>query len=52
MPLSCEKNDVQLFSVTFENIFVKLAGNEDRHKRSNKFEFGPERIIIFGVICP
>ena len=43
---------LQLFSVTFDLIFVKLAGNEDRHESSNKFEFGPDRIIHFGVICP
>ena len=43
---------VQLFSVTFDWVFVKLAGNEDRHKSSNKFEFGSDRIIRFGVICP
>ena len=43
---------LQLFSVTFDWIFVKLAGNEDRHKSSNEFEFGSDRIIDFGVICP
>ena len=42
----------QLFSVTYNWIFVKIAGNEDRHKSSNEFEFGPDRIIHFGVICP
>ena len=43
---------LQLFSVTFDWIFVKLAGNEDRHNSSNKFEFGSDRFIHFGVICP
>ena len=43
---------LQLFSVTFDWVFVKLAGNEHRHKSSNKFEFGSDRIIHFGVICP
>ena len=38
------------FLVTFDKIFVKLAGNEDRHKSSNGFEFGPNQIIHFGVI--
>ena len=42
---------LQLLSVTFDWIFAKLAGNEARHKSSNKFEFGPDRIIHFGVIC-
>ena len=41
---------LQLFSVIFDWIFVKLAVNEDRHKSSNEFEFGPDRIIHFGVI--
>ena len=43
---------LQLFSVTFDWIFLKLAGNEDRHKSSNKFEFGPDRDIHFGVTHP
>ena len=43
---------LQLFSVTFDWVFVKLAGNEDSHKSSNKFEFGSDRLIHFGVICP
>ena len=53
LPFSDEKKwCLQLFSVTFDWVFVKLAGNEDRHKGSNKFEFGSDRIIHFGVICP
>ena len=47
-----KKRCLQLFSVTFDWVFVKLAGNEDRHKSWNKFEFGSDRIIHFGVICP
>ena len=43
---------LQLFSVTFDWVFVKLAGNADRHKSSNEFEFGSDRNIHFGVICP
>ena len=49
MPLSGETNDVISFSQS-HLIFVKRAGNEDRHKSSNEFEFGPDRIIHFGVI--
>ena len=30
-------------SVTFNWIFAKLAGNRDRHKISDEFEFGPGR---------
>ena len=43
---------LQLFSVTFDRIFVKIAGNEVRHENSNEFQFGPDRIIHFGVTCP
>ena len=32
-------------------IFVKLAGNRDRHKISDKFEFWPDQTCHFGVIC-
>ena len=44
-----------LFSVTFDKIFVNLVDNKDRHKHdksSNVFEFGPDRIIKFGVFRP
>ena len=48
MSLSGEKKRcLQLFSVTFDWIFVRVAGNEDRHKGSNEFEFGPDRVIHF-----
>ena len=43
---------LQLFLVTFDWIFIKLAGNKDSHKSLNEFEFGPDRIIHFGVIRP
>ena len=36
----------------FYQIFVKLAGNQDRHKISHEFEFRPDRISHFGLICP
>ena len=40
------------FSLTFDQVFVKLVGKEDRHKSSNELEFGPDQIIHFGVIRP
>ena len=43
---------LQASSFIFDRIFVKLAGNQDRHKISDKFEFRPDRISHFGVICP
>ena len=42
---------LQASSFIFDRIFVKLAGNQDRHKTSNEFEFRPERISHLGV-CP
>ena len=51
MPLSGEKMMPPAFSVTFDRIFVKLAGNGDRPKRSNEIEFGPDQIIHFGAIA-
>ena len=53
VPLSGEKKRcLQLVSLTFDQIFVKLAGKEDRYKSSNELEFGPDRNIHFGVIRP
>ena len=36
---------------TIDRIFVKLAGNQNRHKTSDKFEFWPDQASHFGVIC-
>ena len=36
----------------FYQIFVKLAGNQDRHKISDEFEFRSDLISHFGVTCP
>ena len=36
----------------FDHIFVKHAGNQDRHKISDEFEFRPDQISHFGVTCP
>ena len=40
---------LQASSFIFDRIFVKLAGNQDRHKSSIKFEFRPDRIGHFRV---
>ena len=40
------------FSVVFNLILFILAGNEDRHKISDEFEFRPDRTIDYGVSCP
>ena len=44
--------DKKIFSVIFDPIFVKLAGNEDRRNISDEFEFWPGRIFLYGVIRP
>ena len=36
----------------FDQIFIKLAGNQDRYKISVKFEFGPFGNIRIGVTSP
>ena len=53
LPLSAKKNIIiwpcpidSAFS--FDQIFIKLAGNQDRHKILVKFEFGPDWNICFG----
>ena len=43
---------LQASSFIFDQIFVKLAGNQNRHKISDKFEFWPDRISHLGVTCP
>ena len=36
----------------FDRIIIKVAGNQDRHKSSVKFDYGPNQTTHFGVICP
>ena len=46
------KRCLQASTSTFDPIFVKLAGNEDRHKIPDEFEFQSDWTIYYGVICP
>ena len=39
-------------SFIFVRIVIKVAGNQDRHKSSVKFDFGPNQTTHFGVTCP
>ena len=39
-------------SFIFDWIIIKVAGNQDRHKSSVKFEFRPNQTTHFGVTCP
>ena len=39
-------------SFIFDQIIIKNAGNQDRHKISVEFDFGPNQTTHFGVTCP
>ena len=43
---------VQASLFIFDRIFIKLAGNQDRHKISDEFEIRPDWISHLGVTCP
>ena len=43
---------LHLFSVTMNSVFIKLTGNEDRHKILDEFEFRSYLTSHFGVMCP
>ena len=36
----------------FDRIIIKVAGNQDRHKSSVEFDFGPNQTTHFGDTCP
>ena len=35
----------------FDRIIIKVAGNQDRHKSSDEFDFGLDQTTHFGVTC-
>ena len=39
-------------SFIFYRILIKVAGDQDRHKSLDKFDFGPDQTSHFGVTCP
>ena len=39
-------------SFIFDRIIIKVAGNQDRHKSLDEFDFGPDQTTHFGVTCP
>ena len=39
-------------SFIFDRIIIKVAGNQDRHKSSDEFDFEPDQTTHFGVTCP
>ena len=36
----------------FDQIIIKFAGNQDRHKSLDQFDLGSDQTTNFGVICP
>ena len=52
--LECrKKNPVDSVAPSvFDWFFFKLAGKQDRHKISDKFDFGPDWTTHFRVTCP
>ena len=36
----------------FDRIIIKVAGNQDRHKSSDEYDFGLNQTTHFGVTCP
>ena len=46
------KRCLHLFLVAFGPILFILAGNEDMHKISDKFEILPDRTTGYGISCP
>ena len=38
-------------SFILDRIIIKVAGNQDRYKSSNEFDFGPNQTTHFGVTC-
>ena len=43
---------LSFFSVTMNSDFIKLTGNEDRHKISDRYEFWSYLTSHFWVTCP
>ena len=46
------KGCLRVSSFIFDWIIIKIAGNQDRHKSSVEFDFGPNQTTHFGVTCP
>ena len=59
--LSVKKNSHRLImgkwclhasSFILDRIIIRVAGNQDRHKILDEFDFGPDQNTHFGVTCP
>ena len=40
------------FGLLVDHVIIKVAGNQDKHKSSDVFDFGPDQTTHFGVTCP
>ena len=38
-------------SFIFDRIIIKVAGNQDRHKSSDKFDFGQDQTTHFEILA-
>ena len=38
-------------SFIFDQIIIKVAGNQDRHKSSDEYDFGPERLLTLELLA-
>ena len=47
-----EKCCLHASSFIFYRIIIKVAGNQDRNKSSDEFDFGSDQTTHFGVTCP
>ena len=47
-----EKWCLHASSFIFDQIVIKVAGNQDRHKSLVDFDFGPNQTTHLGVTCP
>ena len=47
---SCER--LLPFGLLVDQIIIKVADNQDRHKSSDEFDFGSDQTTHFGVTCP
>ena len=43
---------LQASSFIFDRIIIKVAGNQDRHKSSQEFDFGSDQTTHFGATRP
>ena len=51
-PIEMGKWSLHASAFIFDWIIIKVAGNQDRHKSSDEFDFGPDQTTHFGVTFP